>query len=329
MYKRHRKLRNNSAIRNLVKDVYIEKSDLIYPIFIEEGENIKNEISSMPGIFRYSIDRIDEELEELVKLGINSILSFGIPKHKDEYATESYNENGIIQKAIRYIKKKYPNFLIIGDVCCCEYTNHGHCGILDEKGYVKNDETLEVLAKIALSYAKAGADIIAPSDMMDGRVEKISRILAENNFSNIPIMSYSVKYSSSFYGPFRDAADSAPKFGDRKSYQMDFRYVGDAMSEVRADLEQGADMVIVKPALAYLDILSKVKETFDVPVIAYSVSGEYSMVKAAAINGWINEKNIVMEQMYAFKRAGANAVITYFAKDIARYLDEKISVINI
>ena len=329
MYKRHRKLRNNSAIRNLVKDVYIEKSDLIYPIFIEEGENIKNEISSMPGIFRYSIDRIDEELEELVKLGINSILLFGIPKHKDEYATESYNENGIIQKAIRYIKKKYPNFLIIGDVCCCEYTNHGHCGILDEKGYVKNDETLEVLAKIALSYAKAGADIIAPSDMMDGRVEKISRILAENNFSNILIMSYSVKYSSSFYGPFRDAADSAPKFGDRKSYQMDFRYVGDAMSEVRSDLEQGADMVIVKPVLAYLDILSKVKETFDVPVIAYSVSGEYSMVKAAAINGWINEKNIVMEQMYAFKRAGANAVITYFAKNIARYLDEEISVINI
>ena len=214
-------------------------------------------------------------------------------------------------------------------MCCCEYTSHGHCGILDEKGYVKNDETLEVLAKIALSYAKAGADIIAPSDMMDGRVEKISRILAENNFSNIPIMSYSVKYSSSFYGPFRDAADSAPKFGDRKSYQMDFRYVGDAMSEVRSDLEQGADMVIVKPALAYLDILSKVKETFDVPVIAYSVSGEYSMVKAAAINGWINEKNIVMEQMYAFKRAGANAVITYFAKDIARYLDEEISVINI
>ena len=214
-------------------------------------------------------------------------------------------------------------------MCCCEYTSHGHCGILDEKGYVKNDETLEVLAKIALSYAKAGADIIAPSDMMDGRVEKISRILTENNFSNIPIMSYSVKYSSSFYGPFRDAADSAPKFGDRKSYQMDFRYVGDAMSEVRSDLEQGADMVIVKPALAYLDILSKVKETFDVPVIAYSVSGEYSMVKAAAINGWINEKNIVMEQMYAFKRAGANAVITYFAKDIARYLDEEISVINI
>ena len=235
MYKRHRKLRNNSAIRNLVKDVYIEKSDLIYPIFIEEGENIKNEISSMPGIFRYSIDRIDEELEELIKLGINSILLFGIPKHKDEYATESYNENGIIQKAIRYIKKKYPNFLIIGDVCCCEYTNHGHCGILNEKGYVKNDETLEVLAKIALSCAKAGADII----------------------------------------------------------------------------------------------LSKVKETFDVPVIAYSVSGEYSMVKAAAINGWINEKNIVMEQMYAFKRAGANAVITYFAKNIARYLDEEISVINI
>lgn len=323
MYKRHRKLRNNSMIRNLVKDVYLEKNDLIYPVFIEEGENIKNEIKSMPGIFRYSLDKIDEELEELVKLGINSILLFGIPEHKDEYATESYSEDGIIQRAIRYIKSKYPNFLIIGDVCCCEYTSHGHCGILDEHGYVKNDETLEILAKIALSYAKAGVDIIAPSDMMDGRVEKISEILAKNNFANIPVMSYSVKYSSSFYGPFRDAADSAPKFGDRKSYQMDFRYAGDALSEVKADLKQGADIVIVKPALAYLDILTKVKETFGVSVVAYNVSGEYSMVKAAAINGWINEKNIVMEQMYAFKRAGANGIITYFAKDVARYLNEE------
>lgn len=207
-------------------------------------------------------------------------------------------------------------------MCCCEYTSHGHCGILDEKGNVKNDETLEVLSKIALSYAKAGVDIVAPSDMMDGRVRKISEVLSENGFNNIPIMCYSVKYSSSFYGPFREAAGSAPKFGDRKSYQMDFRYSGDALSEVEADLMQGADMVIIKPAMAYLDILYKIKENFGVPVIAYSVSGEYSMIKAAAINGWIDEKSIVMEQMYAFKRAGANAVITYFAKDVARYLDE-------
>ena len=322
MYKRHRKLRNSSAIRNLVKNIYLEKGDLIYPIFIEEGENIKREINSMPGIFRYSIDRRDEEMEELKKLGISSILLFGIPLHKDECATEGYNENGAIQNAIRYIKKKYPEFLVIGDVCCCEYTSHGHCGILDEKGNVKNDETLEVLSKIALSYAKAGVDIVAPSDMMDGRVKKISQVLSENGFNNIPIMCYSIKYSSSFYGPFREAAGSAPKFGDRKSYQMDFRYSGDALSEVEADLMQGADMVIIKPAMAYLDILYKIKGNFGVPVIAYSVSGEYSMIKAAAINGWIDEKSIVMEQMYAFKRAGANAIITYFAKDVARYLDE-------
>lgn len=259
MFKRHRKLRKNEVIRNLVKDVYIAKEDLIYPIFIEEGENIKNEILSMPGIFRYSIDRLSEELDELVKLGINSILLFGIPKNKDTCATEAYNENGVIQNAVRFIKKKYNNFLVICDICCCEYTSHGHCGILDENGYVKNDETLEVLAKTALSYARAGADIVAPSDMMDGRVEKISKVLAENNFENIPIMAYSVKYSSAFYGPFRDAADSAPQFGDRKSYQMNFQYSKDAIDEVVEDLRQGADIIIVKPAMAYLDVNKKSK----------------------------------------------------------------------
>ena len=322
MFKRHRKLRKNEMIRNLVKDVYLEKSDLIYPIFIEEGENIKSEIPSMPGIFRYSIDRVSEELDELVKLGINSILLFGIPKHKDECATQAYDENGVIQNAIKFIKKNYENFLIICDVCCCEYTSHGHCGILDKNGYVKNDETIEVIGKIALSYAKAGADIVAPSDMMDGRIEKIKEVLEQNHFENIPIMAYSVKYSSAFYGPFRDAADSAPKFGNRKTYQMDFRYSKDAIDEVREDLKQGADFIIVKPALSYLDVMQKVSNNFNVPVIAYSVSGEYSMTKAAALKGWIDEKAIVMEQMYAFKRAGANAIITYYAKDVAKYLNE-------
>lgn len=320
MYRRNRKLRKNPMMRNLVKDVYLTKEDLIYPIFIEEGENIKKEISSMPGVYRYSLDRLEEELKELVSLGIKSILLFGIPKHKDECATESYNENGVIQRAIKYIKENYKEFLIIGDVCCCEYTSHGHCGILDENGYVKNDETLEVLGKIALSYAKAGVDIIAPSDMMDGRVEKISEILEKNNFHNVAIMSYAVKYSSAFYGPFRDAADSAPKFGDRKTYQMDFRNSVDSLDEVIGDIEQGADIIIVKPGLSYLDIIKKVKDNVNVPIVAYNVSGEYSMVKAAAQNNWIDEEKIVMEQMYAFKRAGATGIITYFAKDVAKYL---------
>lgn len=322
MFKRHRKLRKNEAIRNLVKDVYITKDDLIYPIFIEEGENIKKEIPSMPEIFRYSIDRLSEELDELVKLGINSILLFGIPKNKDVCATQAYDENGVIQNTVRFIKEKYNNFLVICDICCCEYTSHGHCGILDENGYVKNDETLEVLAKTALSYAKAGADIVAPSDMMDGRVGRISKVLAENNFENIPIMAYSVKYSSAFYGPFRDAADSAPKFGDRKSYQMNFQYSKDATDEVSEDLKQGADIIIIKPAMAYLDVIKKVSDKFEVPIVAYSVSGEYSMIKAAAQNGWIDEMKIVIEQMYAMKRAGANAIITYYAKEVAKYLEK-------
>ena len=323
MFKRNRKLRSSTLMRNLIKDVYLTKEDLIYPIFVEEGENIKTEIASMPGIFRFSIDRIDEELQEIVKLGIKSILLFGIPKHKDECATSSYDDNGIVQQAIRYIKKNYPEILVIGDVCCCEYTSHGHCGVLDEKGYVKNDETLEILSKIALSYAKAGVDIIAPSDMMDGRIEKINEILEKNGYFDVALMSYAVKYSSAYYGPFRDAADSAPKFGDRKTYQMDFRNSVDALPEVAEDVRQGADIIIVKPALSYSDIMMKVKENFNVPVVAYNVSGEYSMVKAASKNGWIDEEKIVMEQMYGFKRAGATAIITYFAKDVARYLENE------
>lgn len=323
MFKRNRKLRNSVLVRNLVKDVYLTKEDLIYPIFVEEGENIKTEIASMPGIFRFSMDRIDEELQEIVKLGIKSVLLFGIPKHKDECATSSYDENGVVQQAIRYIKKNYPKILVIGDVCCCEYTSHGHCGVLDENGYVKNDETLEILGKIALSYAKAGVDVIAPSDMMDGRIEKINEILEKNGYYNVILMSYAVKYSSAYYGPFRDAADSAPKFGDRKTYQMDFKNSIDVLPEVAEDIRQGADMIIVKPALSYSDIMTKVKQNFEIPVVAYNVSGEYSMVKAAALNGWIDEEKIVMEQMYGFKRAGATAIITYFAKDIARYLENE------
>ena len=260
MFKRNRKLRSSALMRNLIKDVYLTKEDLIYPIFVEEGENIKTEIASMPGIFRFSIDRIDEELQEIVKLGIKSILLFGIPKHKDECATSSYDDNGIVQQAIRHIKKNYPEILVIGDVCCCEYTSHGHCGVLDENGYVKNDETLKILSKIALSYAKAGVDIIAPSDMMDGRIEKINEILENNGYFDVALMSYAVKYSSAYYGPFRDAADSAPKFGDRKTYQMDFRNSVDALPEVAEDVRQGADIIIVKPALSYSDIMMKVKE---------------------------------------------------------------------
>ncbi len=323
MFKRNRKLRSSTLMRNLVKDVYLTKEDLIYPIFVEEGKNIKTEIASMPGIFRFSMDRIDEELQEIVKLGIKSVLLFGIPKHKDECATSSYDEDGIVQQAIKYIKKNYPEILVIGDVCCCEYTSHGHCGVLDKNGYVKNDETLEILSKIALSYAKVGVDIIAPSDMMDGRIEKINEILEKNGYFDVALMSYAVKYSSAYYGPFRDAADSAPKFGDRKTYQMDFRNSIDALPEVAEDVRQGADMIIVKPALSYSDIMMKVKENFNVPVVAYNVSGEYSMVKAASKNGWIDEEKIVMEQMYGFKRAGATAIITYFAKDVARYLENE------
>ncbi len=324
MYRRHRKLRKSLQIRNLIKDVFLEKSDLIYPLFIEEGENIRKEISSMPGVYRYSLDRLNEALEELKGVGITSVLLFGIPEHKDACASGSYDREGIIQKAIRYIKKGYPEFMVIGDICCCEYTDHGHCGIINEDGYVENDRTLEILGEIALSYAESGVDIVAPSDMMDGRVEKIITVLEENGYGNIPIMSYAVKYSSSFYGPFREAADSAPKFGDRKTYQMDFKYTGDVLSEVEEDIRQGADMIIVKPGLAYLDILKGVKENFNIPVIAYNVSGEYSMIKAAALNGWINEKEVVMEQLYAFKRAGANGIITYFAKDAAKYMDKSV-----
>ena len=322
MFKRHRKLRINQNMRNLVKNVYLDVDDLIYPLFIIEGSGIREEIKSMPGIFRFSIDTLKQELDELKSLGIKTLLLFGIPNHKDSVATEAYNEHGVIQEAVRFIKKGYPDSLIDTYVSACEYTDHGHCGILDEHGYVVNDKSINLMADIALSHVKAGADIVAPSDMMDGRVSKIREVLDREGFVNTPIISYSVKFSSAFYGPFRDAADSTPQFGDRKSYQMDYRSEFDILSEVEEDLKQGADMIIVKPALAYLDIMAKVKREFDVPIVAYNVSGEYSMVKAAAQNGWIDEKSIVMEEMYAMKRAGASIIMTYFAKDVAKWLKE-------
>ncbi|SHO47692.1 porphobilinogen synthase [Anaerocolumna xylanovorans] len=319
--KRLRRLRVNETMRSLVRETKIQVSELVYPIFVMDGENIKNLIPSMPGIHQFSIDRLNEELERIVQSGISGILIFGIPQHKDEEGSGAYDDNGITQRAIRYIKEKYPKLLIIADVCLCEYTSHGHCGII-KNGRVLNDETLPLLAKAAVSLAKAGADIIAPSDMMDGRVKAIREELDGNGFFEIAIMAYSAKYSSGYYAPFREAAHSAPGFGDRKTYQMDYANGREAILEVEADLEEGADIVMVKPALAYLDVIKGVADSFDCPVAAYNVSGEYSMVKAAAANGWVDEKKIVMENITAIKRAGARIIITYHALDIAGWLKE-------
>ena len=319
MFNRTRRLRVSQTMRDLVKNIDFSLDNLIYPLFIEEGENIKVEISSMKGQFRIPIDRLEEELKELKELGIKSLLLFGIPKKKDLVGSEGYSETGIVQEAIRFIKSKYPEFLIVTDVCLCEYTSHGHCGILRGEELL-NDETLKLLQKVALSHAKAGADIVAPSDMMDGRIAAIREVLDENGFINLPIMSYSVKYSSAYYGPFREAADSAPAFGDRKTYQMDFRNSKDYMIEVQNDLDEGADIIMVKPGMPYLDIVKGVADAINNPVAIYNVSGEYSMVKAAAENGWIDEEKVVMENMYAMRRAGADIIITYHAKDVARWL---------
>lgn len=319
--KRFRRLRASENLRSMVRETRISKSDLIYPMFVVEGENIKNPVESMPNVYQYSLDRIDEILNEVEKSGISGILIFGIPKHKDEYATEAYNDNGITQQAVRYIKKNYPSLIIIADVCLCEYTSHGHCGVVcGEK--ILNDETLPLLSKMAVSLAKAGADIIAPSDMMDGRVSAIRNALDENGFIDTPILSYSAKFASAYYSPFRDAAESAPEFGDRKTYQMDHANGREALREIAGDISEGADMVMVKPALAYLDIIKSARERFDLPLVAYNVSGEYAMVKAAAQNGWIDEKKIVSENMIAIKRAGADIIITYHALDVARWIDE-------
>lgn len=318
---RMRRLRVNEAMRSLVRETSVSKDDLVYPVFLIEGENIKNPVDSMPGIFQWSIDRFDEELNRIVAAGIKAILIFGIPAHKDELGSEAYNDEGITQRAIRYIKDKAPGLLVIADVCLCEYTSHGHCGLICGHE-ILNDETLVLLGKMSVSLARAGADVIAPSDMMDGRVEYIRNVLDENGFQNTMIMAYSAKFASGYYSPFRDAAHSAPSFGDRKTYQMDPANGKEAIRECENDIAEGADIIMVKPALAYLDVVKDVSYRTDYPIAVYNVSGEYSMVKAAALNGWIDEKRIVMENMIAMKRAGAKIIITYHALDVARWMEE-------
>lgn len=318
---RPRRLRSNPIIRGMVRETRVSADTLIYPLFIVEGTNIKEEIGSMPGQYRYSIDRLGEELDLVMKAGVKSILLFGIPAHKDACGSGAWDAEGIVQKALRYIKANYPLLYCITDVCMCEYTSHGHCGILDGH-YVNNDKTLEVLAKTALSHVQAGADMVAPSDMMDGRIKAIRQILDKNQFVNTPIMSYAVKYSSSFYGPFRDAADSAPAFGDRKSYQMDFHNRREAIREAGLDVQEGADILMVKPGLSYLDIVREIADTYDKPLAVYSVSGEYSMIKAAAAAHYIDEASIVCESAVAMYRAGADMLITYYAKELAGYMKE-------
>jgi porphobilinogen synthase len=319
--KRPRRLRQSANIRKLVRETAVSVDDLIYPMFIVEGKDVKNEIPSMPGVFQFSIDMFLIELEEIQKLGIQGVLLFGVPHCKDETGSQAYDDNGIVQRALKAARRSFPDLLLIADVCLCEYTSHGHCGLIKE-GKILNDATLELLSRSAVSYAKAGADIIAPSDMMDGRVKAIRGALDDNGFENVIIMAYSAKYSSAFYGPFREAAHSAPSFGDRKTYQMDYGNLKEALREVESDIEEGADIVMVKPALAYLDIINEVSKNFNIPVAAYNVSGEYSMIKAAAANGWIDEKNAVLEAVTAIKRAGAKIIITYFAKQLAILLKE-------
>ena len=316
---RMRRLRQNENFRRMVRETQLSLDDLIYPLFVCPGINIKREIPSMPGNFQMSIDVLTETCKEVRDMGIPGIILFGIPEKKDERGTSAYADNGIIQNAVRKLKKDVNDLLVITDVCLCEYTSHGHCGVV-EKGVLINDKTLKLLSQQALSHAHAGADIIAPSDMMDGRVGSIRNILDQNDFSHIPIMSYSAKYSSAFYGPFRDAADSAPQFGDRKSYQMDSANGNEALREVKLDVLEGADIVMVKPALAYLDIIYRVKKEFNIPIAAYNVSGEYSCIKAAAEKGWISGTAVMKEVLYSIKRAGADIIITYFAKEAAQLM---------
>ena len=318
---RHRRLRYNPLVRDMVRETVLTKNDLIYPLFVVPGTKIRKEIKSMPGVFNFSIDELVKECKEVRDLGIPAIILFGIPEHKDEVGSEAYDANGIIQKAIRAIKAEIKDLLIITDVCLCEYTSHGHCGVLSGEE-ILNDETLSLLAKEAVSHAEAGADMIAPSDMMDGRVAAIRKSLDYKGFNKIPIMSYAAKYSSGFYGPFRDAADSTPAFGDRKSHQMDIGNVNEALREVAEDIEEGADIVMVKPAGPYLDVIRKVKDTFGMPTAAYQVSGEYAMIKAGGANGWIDEERVMVEAAFAIKRAGADMFLTYFAKDLAKWIDK-------
>lgn len=320
---RMRRLRANANIRSLNQETWLHTSDLIYPMFVIEGEQIKNEIASMPGVYQYSIDNLLPEVGQAVKLGIKAIILFGIPAHKDAVGSQAYAEDGIVQKAVRAVRAQFPDLVILTDVCLCEYTDHGHCGLVNPGGEVLNDPTLPLLAQTAVSHAAAGADIVAPSDMMDGRIKALRQALDDKGYQQVAIMSYAVKYASGFYGPFRDAAGSAPQFGDRKTYQMDpASGTRQALAEAELDVKEGADYLIVKPALAYMDIIAKVRENFYQPVIAYNVSGEYSMVKAAALNGWIEEKKVVMEMMLGLKRAGSDMIITYHALDIAKWLKE-------
>ncbi len=320
-FKRFRRLRYNPIVRDMVRETVLSKNDLIYPLFVVPGEKVKNHVKSMPGVFQHSIDTLVDECKEVRDIGIPAIIIFGIPENKDEQGSEAYDPNGIVQKAIRAIKKEVNDLVIITDVCLCEYTSHGHCGLLDGEE-ILNDETLSLLAKEAVSHVEAGADMVAPSDMMDGRVFAIRRALDYKGFTKIPIMSYAAKYSSGYYGPFRDAAESTPAFGDRRSHQMDIGNINEALREVEADIEEGADIVMVKPAGPYLDVIRKVKEKFGMPTAAYQVSGEYSMIKAAGQNDWIDEERVMMESLTSIKRAGADMILTYFAKDAAKWIDK-------
>ena len=319
--KRLRRLRYNPLIRDMIRETELSKNDLIYPLFAVTGDKIKNEVKSMPGVYQLSIDLLVEECKEVASLGIPAVILFGIPKKKDEKGSGAYDPHGIIQRAINAIKSEIKNLLVITDVCLCEYTSHGHCGVLKGEE-ILNDETIALLAKEALTHAQAGADIIAPSDMMDGRIAAIRKTLDENGFEKIPIMSYAAKYASGYYGPFRDAAESTPAFGDRRSHQMDIANALEALREVETDIEEGADIVMVKPAGPYLDIIRRVKDKFGMPTAAYQVSGEYAMIKAADQNGWIDEERVMIESLTAIKRAGADMFLTYFAKDAAKWIDK-------
>ncbi|EAG3240878.1 porphobilinogen synthase [Listeria monocytogenes] len=320
-FDRHRRLRKTKTMRDLVRETVLHTDDLIYPIFVKDGKEPKTEVASMPVVFQYPLHELEEEMRVVESLGIKAVILFGIPAEKDAVGTQAYHDHGIIQEATRLIKKSFPEILVVADTCLCEFTDHGHCGVI-ENGEILNDESLELLKQTAVSQAAAGADIIAPSNMMDGFVQVIREGLDEAGFYDIPIMSYAVKYASAFYGPFRDAAGSAPQFGDRKSYQMDPANREEALREAMSDEQEGADFLIVKPSLSYLDIMRDVKNNTNLPVVAYNVSGEYAMVKAAAQNGWIDEEKIVLEMLTSMKRAGATLIITYFAKDASKYLNK-------
>lgn len=321
MTKRPRRLRGSMTLRKMVRETRMDKASLMYPMFVMDGENKVEEIPSMEGQYRYTVDRMGECLQELLDAGVTSVMLFGIPAVKDEVGSQAYDDNGIVQRALRYAKEHFPQMYLVTDVCMCEYTSHGHCGVLCDHD-VDNDKTLELLAKTAVSHAKAGAQMVAPSDMMDGRVAAIREALDEAGFTNVPIMSYAVKYASAFYGPFRDAAGSAPAFGDRKTYQMDFHNSREGIKEALLDEEEGADIIMVKPAMSYLDMVSEVSKAVNVPVAAYSVSGEYAMVKAAAKMGWIDEERIMCEMAVSAYRAGAQIYLTYYAKELAKCMDE-------